>query len=269
MKHNVGEILDVLERLIPDHSPIVEIDYLTGGYSNQNYRVHTGHGDYVLRLCLRAPTWPDAEISYLNLPLAPRLVAYDRSKGHMVTELVRGALLVQAPFTVEESAHYLREIHAAIPMGIRRHDPISISLDHFKKAGIRNDLREFVETTKWRPRLEIGCHNDLNPYNIVKTTDGSVVTLDWEFAGDNEGLFDLVNLCYGLGYSDEEFDRCAALYSCSQHDSEYLVLTRLLFQVREHSWALAQIALGNDRGEIRAQANEAEAEFQRIRRKYS
>lgn len=269
MKHHVGEILDVLERLLPDQSPVVEINYLTGGYSNQNYHVHIGHHDYVLRLCLRAPPWPDAEISYLNLPLAPRLVAYDRSTGHMVTELTKGSLLVQAPFNVEESAQYLREIHAVIPKGIRTHNPVAICLDHFMKSGIKNELREFVETTQWRPLLEVGCHNDLNPYNIVRTTDGSVVTLDWEFAGDNEGLFDLVNLCYGLGYSDDEFDTCAALYSRSQHDLEYLVLTRLLFLVREHSWALAQIALGNDRGEIRAQANEAEVEFQRIRSKYS
>ena len=268
MKHNLGKILDVLERLLPDPSPVAEIEYLTGGYSNQNYRVCTEGRDYVLRLCARRPSHPDVEISFLSLPHAPRLVAYDRSAGHMITQLVRGTLLFLAPFSVDESAQYLRQIHASIPKELRRHDPVATSLDHFEKAGINNELREFVLTTPWKPRKHVGCHNDLNPYNIIRTAEGSVVTLDWEFAGDNEGLFDLVNLCYGLGYADEEFDRCAALYAPSDYEPEYLVHTRLLFQVREHSWALAQIALGNDRKEIRAQAEECEAEFHRVMREY-
>lgn len=269
MEHDLGEILRVLERLLPNHASVSDIDYLTGGYSNQNYRVRIGQQELVLRICRQVPQDPNNEISYLTQSHSPRLVAYDRSTGHMATILVEGTLLVRKPFSVEESARYLHQVHADIPQGIRKHDPIEISSDHFKQAGVQNELREFVETTKWQPRCEVGCHNDLNPYNIIRTNDGAVVTLDWEFAGDNEGLFDLVNLCHGLGYSDEEFDRCARLYSPSQYDQQYLVLTRLLFQAREHSWALAQIALGNDRIEVRAQAKEAESEFHRVMRKYS
>ena len=269
MEHNVDEILRVLERLLPDHARVTDIDYLTGGYSNQNYRVCIGRQNLVLRLCRRVPRDPEAEISYLTQPHSPRLVAYDRSTGHMATILVEGTLLVREPFSVEESAHYLRQIHATIPCGIRTHDPVAVCLDHFRKSNINNELREFVETTRWRARQETGCHNDLNPYNIIRESDGSAVTLDWEFAGDNEKLFDLVNLCHGLGYSDEEFEECAALYVEHLYETEFLILTRLIFLVREHSWALAQIALGNDRSEIRAQAKEAEAEFLRVRREYS
>ena len=269
MEHNVDEILLVLERLLPDHARVTNIDYLTGGYSNRNYRIRIGRQNLVLRLCRRVPRDPDAEISYLTQPHSPRLVAYDRSTGHMATILVEGTLLVREPFSVEESTNYLRQIHATIPSGIRAHDPVAVCLDHFRKSGIRNDLREFVETARWRPRQETGCHNDLNPYNIIRKSDGSVVTLDWEFAGDNEKLFDLVNLCHGLGYSDEEFEECAALYVENHYETEFLVLTRLIFLIREHSWALAQIALGNDRMEVRAQAKEAEAEFHRVRHKYS
>lgn len=269
MKHDVDEILRVLERLLPDHARVTDIDYLTGGYSNQNYRIRIGRQSLVLRLCRRVPQDPDAEISYLTQPHSPRLVAYDRSTGHMATLLVEGTPLFREPFSVEESACYLRQIHAVIPSGIRTHNPVAVCLDHFRKSGVKNELREFVETTRWRPRQVTGCHNDLNPYNIIRTNAGSIVTLDWEFAGDNEKLFDLVNLSHGLGYSDEEFEECGALYMEHHYEMEYLVLTRLIFLVREHSWALAQAAMGNDRKEVLAQAQEAESEFQRVRRKYS
>lgn len=268
MEHDLENILAALNRLLPNHDRITEIEYLPGGYSNRNYHVRSGSEDFILRLCSKKPSSTQTEFSYLNLTLAPTLIEYERSTGNMVTREVHGSLLVHQPFTVLESVQYLQYIHSTIPIGIRKHDPVAVSLDHFAKSGVRNELREFVETTSWSPRRLVGSHNDLNPYNIIRTVDGSVVTLDWEFAGDNEGLFDLANLCSGLGYSDEEFDESAALYSGSFHETEYLVLTRMVFQAREHSWALAQIAEGNDRDEIRAQVREARTEFHRIRDKY-
>lgn len=269
MEHRTDRILSVLDRLIPNHGRVTEIEYLPGGYTNQNYCVSVDGEQFVLRLCRRRPSRPDTEILYLNTPIAPHLVAYEHSTGHMVTELVKGTLLVLNPFSIEESAHYLREIHKTIPSGIYQHDPIEISLNHFANSNIKNELLQFVETTQWRPRKETGCHNDLNPYNIIRTEGGSVVTLDWESAGNNDGLFDLVNLCHGLNYPDDDFFECASLYSNSCYEREYVLQTRLLFQAREHAWALAQMAMGNNRHEVQAQARDAKAEFQRIKQKYS
>ena len=37
-------------------------------------------------------------------------------------------------------------------------------------------------------------------------------TLDWESAGDNDPLFDLVGLCVGLGWGIREAQTCHAAY---------------------------------------------------------
>ena len=268
MDHDLKKILKVLNRLAPTHSPLTEVEYLPGGYSNKNYRIQLGSKTHILRICSSTPSNASAEQSYLTLPIAPKLVHYDESTGDMLTEFVDGSLLVEEPFGVEESVAYLRDLHRRIPTGTKRHDPVGVSLAQFAKADTDNELSRFLKSTTWRPRQVRGCHNDLNPYNIVRLNEDEAITLDWEFAGDNEVLFDLVNLCYGLAYSDSDFVLCATKYSGTHYDPKFLLLTRMVFQIREHSWALAQVALGNDRREIREQAANSMSEFRRLNRMY-
>ena len=53
------------------------------------------------------------------------------------------------------------------------------------------------------------CHNDLNPWNVIVSAadPGRWCTLDWEIAGDNDPLFDLICVSEGLGWSLEETDK--------------------------------------------------------------
>ena len=263
-EHDLGQLLKLLKDLLPEGSHVNKIEYLPGGYSNRNYRIECGSDAYVLRVCRRVPENVDAEINYLSLDPAPQLVGYQKATGNMVTRLVNGPLLVDHPFSPEECSLYLKLLHQRVPLGIRSHDPVRVTLNHFDRAQVNSELQRFVANTSWKPRNVGGCHNDLNAWNIIREPNGNTTTLDWEFAGDNEPLFDVVNLCYGLRYPDESYEECSRLYSLANHDSKYLLLTRLVFLVREHAWALAQIATGNDRSEIRNQARDTEREFRRL-----
>ncbi len=264
MDHCQEEVLSVLDALMPNHAPVRELEYLPSGFSNRNFVVLLDSGKYILRMCNFPPNDPKSEVSYLNLPIAPTLVAYDRVNGHMITEFFEGTLLVDDPFTVQESAEYVRKLHADVPMGVRIHNPVEVTLAHFRRADKFNELRSFVESTSWQPRLLVGSHNDLNACNVIRSTNRENLTLDWEFAGDNEDIFDVVNLCHGLCYTDEETEECARLYSGDSYDSDYFHLTRRVFQCREHAWALSQIAQGNDRPEIRQQVINAQNEYLRL-----
>lgn len=268
LKNDLNEILDVVANLLSHNAPVTEIDYLPGGYSNDNYKICIGSSRYILRICRSVPESVATELAYLDLPIAPSLVNYDRATGHMITEFVDGPLLVKEPFEIEECVQYLRHLHCNIPSGINTHDPVEVALSQLSTANVRNELYQFLVSTSWKPRHPRGCHNDLNPYNIVRIDRSACVTLDWEFAGDNECLFDLVNLCYGLGYSDPDTEECARQYYRMEYDEEFLLQTRLVFQAREHSWALAQAAIGDDRPEIHAQARMARSEFNRIKMMY-
>ena len=87
-------------------------------------------------------------------------------------------------------------------------------------------------------------------------------TLDWEFAGDNDPLFDLVGFGLGLQWTPAQLAACAAAYAATPAGQtrplhatrERLADTVCAYQIREYAWAVAQIAAGNDRPEIIEQA---------------
>ena len=132
----------------------------------------------------------------------------------------------------------------------------------FRRAGkVDPRVQACFERTAWRAATWRGCHNDLNPWNIIRVEDGkdaaSFRTLDWESAGDNDPLFDLVGLCVGLGWGMDHARACHDAYRRGRTGNGVtearLRDTFRAFLVREYAWAVAQLALGNDRDEIRAQ----------------
>jgi len=104
------------------------------------------------------------------------------------------------------------------------------------------------------------CHNDLNPWNVIVSASDPArwCTLDWEIAGDNDPLFDLICLSEGLGWSLDETDQLMDEYlelieSPRAPTTPQRRTIRKAYFLREYAWALAQLASGNRRDEIEAQ----------------
>ncbi len=236
------------------------IEYLPGGYTNRNYRLDIDGAAYVLRLGAGATRPANAfERRYLDVVGAPDLVAHNAEAGHLLTRWIEGRTLADAPPTAAEAGAYLAELHARIPTGIRRYDFGAEIEAMFRRAG---KVDAAVETRfrklDWHAAEWRGCHNDLNPWNIIREPSGRFRTLDWEMAGDNDRLFDLVGLCMGLGWGMARtracVDACNTAGSALRYTPGRLRDTLCAYQIREHAWAVAQIAGGNDRPEIRQQA---------------
>ena len=260
---NESVVREILTALMPawGSRDVERIEYLPGGYTNRNYRVQVRDHAYVLRVVERAK--PRAsEPAYLALDVAPDVVAYDPHRGHLLTRWIPGQVLADSPPSPAEAGEYLRDLHARIPIGFNRYDFTREVTTMFRRAGnVDPVVQACFERTAWRPATWRGCHNDLNPWNIIRVPDVTsrprFRTLDWESAGDNDPLFDLVGLCVGLGWGMEDARSCHDAYR--QGDTGIgATETRLrdtfrAFLVREYAWAVAQLAMGSDREEIREQ----------------
>jgi len=83
--------------------------------------------------------------------------------------------------------------------------------------------------------------------------DGRWFTLDWEWAGANDPLFDLVALHQGLGKDDALLPSLAELLTGRSPEPGRLDACLTAFWLREFSWANAEIAHGSPRPEIALQ----------------
>ena len=269
MNFDISVVLDVGTRLLPSWPPrtTVQITYLPGGYSNRNFRIDLTIGSYALRIVQGTPPGPHERryLDILDIDVAPEVVAYEADTGHMMTRWIDGRLLAHDRPSPAEAGRYLAALHAAIPTGVREYDFATEIRSMLEDADADPDVVARFESLGWTAAERAGCHNDLNPWNVIHVppdAGGGFRTLDWEFAGDNDRLFDLAGLSLGFEWTDAEISAAAAAYDATPtgqrqplHASPARIAeTVCAYRIREYAWAVAQIAEGNDREPIRKQA---------------
>lgn len=261
----MDRVAETILRLMPAWRAdrIGRITYLSGGYANDNYRFEHDGETFVVRVVGGPATPRDAELRYLELPIAPQVIAADRLRGDLITRWIEGTLLADSPAEPDEAAVYLRELHDTVPRGIRRYDPVQTVRGYARDAPVSSVATIALRRLDWPIEAIAGCHNDLNPWNVMRC-EGTWRTLDWEFAGDNDPLFDLVGLGYGMGYSDDALDALVAGYYRDRPSDQRLLDMRILYLLREHAWAVRQVQIGNARDEVAAQAISTEQELERL-----
>jgi thiamine kinase-like enzyme len=267
-----ADAVAALKRLRPQWQmdEVAGVELLEGGYTNDNYALTYRDSDYVLRLARPSPLTIDRafEKRLLAGPIAlltAPLVAYSLPEGHMLTRRVAGPLLIEAKPDRAAVAQYLARLHLRIPPLGRRYDLVQTIGRDLRVAAQRGELpppwfaKEHESLT--RAALQVRpCHNDLNPWNVIASAADPArwCTLDWEIAGDNDPLFDLICLAEGLGWSLDETDALIDEYlelieSPRAPTTQQRRTIRKGYFLREYAWALAQLASGNRRVEIEAQ----------------
>ncbi len=248
--------------LQPDWGEIADIQYLEGGYSNANYTFRHGEARYVLRMPERVQPYVDRKREHgwyqrLSNGLSVKPLVLDTRTGHMIVPWIEGELLIDAwpGLDVADLLDYLARLHRRLPVAEAVYDVAALAREFWQGPPPFAPTPLGSET--------VTCHNDLNPWNVIVTPDGWI-TLDWEFAGRNDPLFDLVTLHQGLALPAEELPPMAAAFLAAAPGAIASRLDGVLrnFWLRELGWAEYQMRHGNVRQEVREQAERAKAELQ-------
>ena len=267
-----------LEALL-DGIPVLQglsrsVTQLSGGLTNQNLRVTTERGDYVVR-CFRGDTDLldiDRDAEHDNTRAAaqagvgPRVVDYLRDLGVLVIEHVDGTTLDNGSFadpaTLERAGRAVRRLHEG-PRFTGDFDMFERQARY--RATVRDrgfplfDGYDAHETSFRRVRSALSvaapptvpCNNDLLAGNFID--DGRQVWLiDYEYSGNNDACFELGNTCTECDLDD---DRTEALVAAYFGTVERATLARVRLQalVSAYGWALW--------GAIQASASELEFDY--------
>lgn len=225
------------------HEDVV-LEEQAGGRTNRVYRVDRQGESYVLRL--DAPHTRafnldrGAEAAILAQAsaagLAPEVVFSDPARGILLCRYLAGRVWTAADLesagNIEALAELLRRVHA-LPVSGRRFAPVQIAEGYLANLRSRPDLHALgarytgiVAGAGAVERLRC-CHNDVVAANLVEAK--GLMLLDWEYACDNDPLFDLASV---IGYHDLDETRARSLLAAYAGDDDRERYAALCAQVR-------------------------------------
>ena len=234
-----------------------QIAVLTGGLTNRTFHIRSGDKECVLRLAAEhsGSVLPDrsSELTILESAgragIAPGILYADVDKGILLTEYLPGTVWLASDLdhadAIDALADILRRIHA-LPLSGSRTDLNLFAARYVFTLAEHKSLHEFalrcvdiVSSTPRRSTLAC-CHNDVVAGNIIGSPDAKVI--DWEYAGDNDPLFDLASV---IGYHDLDQRRSQHLLSAyaGGADAElqdYLAQQLRLYDAIQWLWLAAR-----------------------------
>lgn len=246
----------------------IKVSPLSGGMTNQNYRVDVGKKSYVLRIAGDKTDLLGINREYEyrtqsiagELDIAPETVAFIEPEGYIVTRFIEGRPIppeeLRKPQNIQRVAEILNEIHAmpSIP-GVFSSFAV---VRNYEKIARQHNVT-FPEKFDWlisqmndaeaammnTSRIQRPCHNDLLNGNFLLAH--KLYVLDWEYAGMGDVYFDLANFSNNHELSEDEDHLLLDFYfgNVTSQAIAHLNIMKIMSDFREAMWGLVQVRISD------------------------
>lgn len=185
------------------------IQPMSGGLTNRVYKLSTDDATFVLRL---NANHTDAfgldrfsEVGILAQAsaagLAPEIIHADMNNGVLLLRYIDGRVWTSDDLAdsknLESLAALLRTVHA-LPVSGKNFDATVVASGYLNNLSSQQDLHKIG--TRCNAIIECiaptdhpcCCHNDVVAANVIASS--GLMLLDWEYACDNDPLFDLASI---------------------------------------------------------------------------
>jgi thiamine kinase-like enzyme len=250
----------------------LQVSRLSGGITNENYRIEVGGKRFVLRVggahtellgIDRRHEWA-ANRAAAAAGLAPQALYFVEPEGYLLTRFIDGAGItpeaMRQPEGIQQAASVLQRIHNLAPFP-GSFSPFAAVADYQRLAEAHGETR-WPEDFGWLVAqmqaiqaaferdlaFPAPCHNDLLNENFLRENGtGRLVVLDWEYAGMGDPYFDLANLAAQHGFDDAQDDLLLEAYfgGVTSHRLAHLKLMRCMSDFREAMWGRLQARISS------------------------
>jgi thiamine kinase-like enzyme len=228
---------DLLARLdaVPQLADRFEVTELSGGLTNNNLKVSTPEGVYVVRL-----SSPESSLLAINRAhehansvaaatsgAAPSVVAYAPEVSVLVVDFIDGRTWGSAdvldPANAARIAQVCRTLHSG-PTFVNEFNMLELQRQYrsiVSERGFRlpDRYEEFSAHAKAigealtnRPVASVPCNNDLLAANFIDTGD-RVWLIDYEYSGNNDPFFEVGNIWSEATGDPDDLARLVSAYA--------------------------------------------------------
>lgn len=249
-------------RSLPCWQGVVEAVPLSGGLSNENWKVTDRAGHHVVRFGADYPFHHVARDREAMVARAAQSAGFAPgveyvAPGVMVTEYLDartwGAGDVVA--NPERVGRLIRDFHARMPAEVEGTAvmfwPFHVIRDYARtlRAGASPHagglagylaLSDEMEAAQMPLPIVFG-HHDLLPANILETTDGRLWLIDFEYAGFGTAMFDLAGAASNAGMDEDQSQRLLMAYFDRAPDAGLMrafAAMQVTSLLREAMWAM-------------------------------
>lgn len=191
-------------------------------------------------------------------------VIFDDGKGRQLSKYLKNPItmseeLLKNAEQLKKAIAPLKKIHECGELFVnaidvfKRNDDMSKILDEHKQPLSTQFNALLVETKKLQELFskldikKVPCHMDTTPGNFVES-NGKMVLIDWEYAGNCDPVWDLMTLALEAKFSPEQEQQMFSAYFGDHPDQEAMqryVLYKPVYALWGILWAKVQLANKN------------------------
>lgn len=241
------------------------VERLDGGASNENFLVHLAGAVGVLRLAasvelsdrFNLDRWRGyaAHRAAEAVGVAPALLAVSLPSGHSLVEFIDGEVLEPSAMTagtnLEDSVRALQRVHR-LDIDCGDFDAL-VEVERFaaiaraENLWLPDDIEDLLQLARrigeafQSARIPaLLCHNDVQIANLIRSSDGRLRIIDWEYAGRGNPYFDLAMLANNADLDRAGTARLLTAYFGVEREPDHarIELERFRSALREAMWSV-------------------------------
>ena len=268
-------IISYLSNIFPNRNVSNATVQKIGGMSNKNFRVGVFDKNYVLRVPGNgAEGMIDRTNEEFNaneickLGVNPRTLYFNPSSGIKLTEYIDNAetlnsATIQRHENMRKIAVIYKKIHGAnirlrnefnIFKEIDKYDMLMKNIGAVMYDGYK-EVRDSVMTLEhYLNKMGVilrPCHNDAVPENFIKSKDGVIYLIDWEYSGMNDPMADFAALFLESDFTEENQDYMLDEYFTGyipEYTKEKIICYQILWDYLWSQWTVIKERKGDDFG---------------------
>ncbi|MBI2109379.1 MAG: phosphotransferase [Parcubacteria group bacterium] len=281
-RHITAEVMVAQHMDVLRHTPLFKnrstsITELKGGITNKNYVVESGVDRYVARFA-----FPFNKLLGINrkvevrntrtaaeLGIGPYPIAHLPKHKLLIVRYIEGAVFDKTEIWAEDIlsvAHVLGKLHHCGPIFSGTRDVFkdieTYAVCVFAKNGWTPDtLGVYLRRLRAIKKLlgtcpKTACHFDLMLGNIVKTPEGNVKLIDWEYSANGDPRFDIAMFALKASLTSSYEEELVYKHNCTWKlrglfiTVEEIRLMKMVVCLREASWGMLQNAISPMRHEF-------------------